>query len=103
MKTITFILTLALAFSIGILSKKMPQINVTSCPIVESTINREYIKFDGYDCTKIGGSDTDILQPSGYWIGTSFECWKLKTPIEEFCAQHPEYHCDLSTKPKTNA
>ena|SRR3990167_6907704 len=41
---------------------------------------------------------TDLLQPSGYWIGDTISCWKLQTPIKQYlkeqCAKtRDDYFC----------
>lgn len=54
-------------------------------PIIEQKVIKE-IKVDlgdGWKCDK-PEMDTDLLQPSGYWIGSTISCWKLETPIKEY-------------------
>lgn len=53
---------------------------------------------DGWDCEQ-PKMTTDLLQPNGYWIGDSIDCWKLEVPIDEFiiskCVEtHDNYWCN---------
>ena len=72
--------------------------------IISQTIYRELNKVikvelaEGWECEK-PEMDTDLLQPSGYWIGATIDCWKLETPIEEYrieqCVETKDnYWCD---------
>lgn len=77
------------------------RVTTAKCPDLEPTIVQNVTEIEGYKCRKNVGSETDLLQPSGYWVGVSFECWKLETPVDEYrrqrCAEtgddywcHPE-------------
>ena len=62
---------------------KVQTTNITTQAPVPAEV-RQYIKFEGWECRK-DGSSTDLLQPSGLWVMQDLECWKLQTPIKEYC------------------
>lgn len=62
-----------------VITKNEIKINVTQCPELLKKVDIGDIK----DCEVRYGSD--LLQPSGYWINVNYNCWKLHTPIEDFC------------------
>jgi len=71
--------------------KQEDRITITTaqCPNLEQKV--EVIGLEnGWECKK-QGTEGDLLQPSGLWINQGFFCWKLKTPIEQFCKEEPEY------------
>ena len=79
-----------------------PSVVVNQCP--EPVIKQKVVKVekatleDGWECEK-PQMTTDLLQPSGYWIGDTITCWKLDTPINEYrteqCSETGDaYWCD---------
>lgn len=73
--------------------------------IISQTVYRQPDKIiqveleDGWECER-PEMETDLLQPSGYWIGATIDCWKLETPIKEYtiemCAKtKDDYFCDF--------
>lgn len=64
-----------------------PKIIINQCPEptieIEQKIVEEVELERGWKCDK-PTMTTDLLQPSGYWIGDTIDCWKLETPIEEY-------------------
>jgi len=99
------IIATLLTFYLGVLSADKKEINITTaeCPSIMTEVKIEKIELDeGWKCDK-PKMTTDLLQPSGYWIGDTISCWKLETPIEEYkkemCIKtNDDYWCKFTSQ-----
>lgn len=93
--------SLMLGFSLG---WSMGWLVLPHTETITNTIYQEPTKVikvelgDGWKCEQPKMS-TDLLQPTGYWIGDTISCWKLETPIDEYrlkqCLEtEDDYWCD---------
>jgi hypothetical protein len=92
---ITSIILLSLTiFAIYLIVKNQPTVKITTaeCPMQQQ--NDTKFSMDEYTCEKRGW--TDLLQPSGLWVNQDFSCWKLETPIKQFCEENPDYPCSYN-------
>ena len=71
-----------------------PPIVTAECPMLHTIVEPKYVSIEGWKCqgTTDREYDSDLLQPSGLWVNKVFSCWKLETPIEQYCAENPT-HC----------
>ena len=78
---------LILVIGIGIItftsSRNKIIINKCPSPVIEQEIIEKVELEAGWICDKPKFT-YDLLQPTGYYIGDSVECWKLETPIEQY-------------------
>lgn len=96
LRVLVWIIFLVVGFLIG--WRMMPHTKIISQTIYNEPDKVIKVELgDGWDCEK-PEMDTDMLQPSGYWVGATIDCWKLHTPIEEYkieqCAKtKDDYWC----------
>jgi hypothetical protein len=91
----------AILFALGFLCgwRMMPHSKVISQTIYREPDTVIYAEIpDGWKCD-MPKKTYDFLQPSGYWIGDTVDCWKLETPIDEYniemCGKTKDnYFCD---------
>ena len=78
---------LIFVFGIGVIAFKNahPKITVAQCPALVEKVDIGTMK----DCER--SETNDLLQPSGLWVSIEYRCWELKTPIDQFCKEKPEY------------
>lgn len=92
-----FVLALIIGFIIG--WRIMPHTKIISQTVYNEPTQVTKVELDGgWECEE-PKMDTDLLQPSGYWIGSTIDCWKLQTPIDQFrieeCARtKQDYWCN---------
>ena len=95
---IVIILFLIIGFLIG--WRMMPHSKIISQTIYNQPEQEILVDLgNGWKCDE-PTITTDLLQPSGYWVGSTINCWKLKTPIEEYSLEmckktKDNYWCDL--------
>lgn len=78
----------ASVFWVWLVPEKVIEVEVEKIVEVEKEV---LVRIEDYTfCDKLGGN-ADLLQPNGYWVEQRFSCWKLETPIEEYCKENPEY------------
>lgn len=98
-KGLTALIFIGIGFLVGWRGMPHYQTRVISQTTYQEPTNVIKVQLeDGWECEK-PKMDTDLLQPSGYWIGSTIDCWKLETPIEEFLVEQcvetkDNYWCD---------
>ncbi len=74
-------------------AKEPFQITTAECPMFGKEVVYEQVNLgDEWKCKPTFNDkdyDSDLLQPSGLWVNKNFSCWKLQTPIEEYCKTEP--------------
>lgn len=96
-------LFMSIAFVAGLHSglKQTDTKLVTECPaqqVVEEVVTQNVIELDGWKCDAPREGQSDLLQPSGVWWLDFVTCYKLETPIWEWCAAHPNASCTEEQK-----
>lgn len=78
-----------------------PQI-VAQCPapqtIEKTVVQHDVALADGWTCDTPRLGQEDLLQPTGYWNMDNVMCFKLVTPISQWCVDHPKAECSDEQK-----
>ena len=94
MKTSTYVgiglgIAIVLGFFMGASFYTTPiEVTTAQCPTLAPEIKLVEMK-EGWRCEE-PDYFTDLLQPSGYWINKTFNCWRLEMSVDEFCSKHPK-------------
>lgn len=78
---------------------------ISKAPAEQVTIYKDF-KMSEWKCEDTG-HEWDLLQPTGYWINHTFNCWKKEMELEEYCFKfecssdwYKNYYAELKSRNK---